>query len=61
MQLTVEADDIGDAAVPFELAVEALAPDERPGLVREPGPEPEPAGTATPTPTPTPDGRRDAA
>ena len=55
LQLTMEADAVGDRAVPFELAVEALEPDARPGLVREPGPEPEPPGpAATPTPTPTP-------
>ena len=54
VQLTMESDDIGTKTVPFELAVEPLAPDERPGRVREPGPEPEPAGTLTPTPTPTP-------
>ena len=57
VQLTVEADDIGGRTVPFELALEALEPDARPGRVREPGPEPEPAGAApaaTPTPTPTP-------
>ena len=44
------ADDRGRArsatrTVPFELAVEALEPDARPGLVREPGPEPEPPAT----------------
>jgi Ca-activated chloride channel family protein len=56
VQLTMDADAVGDRAVPFELAVEALEPDARPGLVREPGPEPEPAGpAATPTPTPTPE------
>jgi hypothetical protein len=55
VQLTLESDRIGDKPVPFELAVEALEPDARPGRVREPGPEPEPAGAATPTPTPTPD------
>ena len=54
MQLTVESDEIGATAIPFELAIEALEPGARPGLVREPGPEPEPAGAATPTPTPTP-------
>jgi len=54
VQLTVESDEIGARTIPFELAIEALEPDARPGLVREPGPEPEPAGAATPTPTPTP-------
>ena len=54
IQLTMESDEIGTKNVPFELAVEPLAPDERPGRVREAGPAPEPAGTLTPTPTPTP-------
>jgi len=54
VQLTLESDAIGAKTVPFELAVEALEPDARPGLVREPGPAPEPAGAATPTPTATP-------
>jgi Ca-activated chloride channel family protein len=57
VQLTVEADDVGARRVPFELAIEALAPEARPGRVREPGPEPEPAGTTPPgaerTPAPT--------
>ena len=44
VQLTAEGRDIGGRTVPFELAVEALEPDARPGRVREPGPEPEPAG-----------------
>jgi Ca-activated chloride channel family protein len=50
VQLTMEADTIGDRVVPFELAVEALEPEQRPGLVREPGPEPVTGGAATPTP-----------
>ena len=36
----------------YELAVQALGPDERPGLVREPGPAPKPAATPTPAPAP---------
>ena len=52
VRLTMEADAGGARQIPFELAVEALAPDARPGRVREPGPEPEPPGR-TPTPTPT--------
>jgi Ca-activated chloride channel family protein len=55
VRLTLESDAGGDEAIPFELAVEALDPDARPGLVREPGPEPEPSATPTPTPTPTPE------
>jgi Ca-activated chloride channel family protein len=51
VQLTMEADGIGDRAVPYELAVEVLEPEARPGLVREPGPEPVAGGAATPTPT----------
>jgi Ca-activated chloride channel family protein len=54
VQLTVQSDGLGAEGIPFELALETLAPDERPGLVREGGPTPEPAGAGTPTPTPTP-------
>jgi hypothetical protein len=54
VQLTIDAGEIGARMVPYELAVETLAADERPGRVREPGPEPAATGTATPTPTPTP-------
>ena len=46
----VDGESLGDAAVPFELAVETLAPGERPGLVREPGPEPVADAAATPAP-----------
>ena len=52
VQLAVEGQGLGDQAVPFELALETLEPDARPGLVREPGPAPEPAATPTPSPTP---------
>jgi Ca-activated chloride channel homolog len=55
IRLTFEADGVGDRTVPFELALEALEPDARPGLVREPGPEPEPPASATPTPTAEPE------
>jgi Ca-activated chloride channel family protein len=54
VQLTIRSDGLGAEGIPFELALETLAPDERPGLVREPGPAPEPAGSSKPTPTPTP-------
>jgi Ca-activated chloride channel family protein len=54
VQLTVEADGIGDRTVPFELAVEVLEPEARPGLVREPGPEPV---TDVPAASPTPEQR----
>ncbi len=53
VQLTIQSDGLGAEGIPFELALESLAPDERPGRVREPGPEPVAAGAA-PTPTPTP-------
>jgi Ca-activated chloride channel family protein len=36
----------------YELAVQALGPDERPGLVRTPGPAPRPVATATPSAAP---------
>jgi Ca-activated chloride channel homolog len=52
VRLTFESEGVGDRTVPFELALEALEPDARPGLVREPGPEPEPPATATPSPEP---------
>ena len=52
VRLGLEGQGLGDAAVPFELAVETLGPDERPGLVRDPGPAPGPAATPTPTATP---------
>jgi von Willebrand factor type A domain len=54
VQLTVRSDRLGARAIPFELALETLAPGERPGRVRDPGPAPGPAGSATPTPTPEP-------
>jgi Ca-activated chloride channel homolog len=53
VQLTIRSDGLGAEGIPFELALETLAPNERPGLVREPGPAPEPAGSSKPTPTPT--------
>jgi Ca-activated chloride channel homolog len=52
VRLTFAAEGVGDRTVPFELAVETLEPDARPGLVREPGPEPEPPASASPSPTP---------
>jgi Ca-activated chloride channel homolog len=55
VRLTFESEGVGDRTVPFELAVETLEPDARPGLVREPGPEPEPPATATPSATPEPE------
>jgi Ca-activated chloride channel homolog len=52
LRLLFEAEAVGDRTVPYELALEALEPDARPGLVREPGPEPAPPANATPTATP---------
>jgi Ca-activated chloride channel homolog len=54
VRLSLDSEGVGDRAVPFELAVEALDPDARPGLVRKPGPAPEPAASATPSATPEP-------
>jgi hypothetical protein len=53
-QVRLALDNVDDetTALPYELAVETLGPDERPGLVREPGPEPEPVATPAPSPAP---------
>jgi Ca-activated chloride channel family protein len=52
------AHDFEGPAIPLEVALETLGPDERPGLLREPGTLPDeetPTPTATPTPAPAAD------
>jgi len=50
LRLSLEGSGLDAAAIPYELAVQGLDPDERPGLVREAGPAPEPPAQPTPTP-----------
>jgi von Willebrand factor type A domain len=52
IRLTVEDNGLQDSTFDYELAVQALGPDERPGLVRTPGPAPKPVAGATASPTP---------
>jgi Ca-activated chloride channel homolog len=52
------AQDFEGPDIPLEVALETLGPDERPGLLREPGTLP---GKATPTPTATPTPEPEAA
>jgi Ca-activated chloride channel family protein len=50
----LEAGDLSVSEVPVELAVQALDPNEAPGLARKPGAPGQPAPSATPTPAATP-------
>ena len=52
VRIALDGVDAATPPFPYELAVQALGPDERPGRVREPGPAPKPVATPTPTPAP---------